>query len=80
MERFNQTLQNMLVKCITDNKASWDDYLDACTFASNTAEHESTKFSPSELMFSWKPLLPVDIEKNGSDASDDEFDDSDTEG
>ena len=80
MERFNQTLQNMLVKCIKDNKASWDEFLDTCTFAYNTAEHESTKFSPFELMFGRKPLLPVDIERSGSDASDEEFDVSDTEG
>ena len=68
----------MLVKYIKDNKASWDELLDTCTFAYNTAEHESTKFSPFELMFDQKPLLPVDIEKSGSDTSEDKFDVSDT--
>jgi len=70
----------MLVKCINDKKASWDECLDACTFAYNTAEHESTKFSPFELMFGRKPLLPVDIEKSGSDYSNEELDVTDTDG
>ena len=47
---------------------------ETCTFAYKTAEHESTKFSPFEPMYGRKPLLPVDIEKSGSDASDEEFD------
>ena len=80
MERFNQTLQNMLVKFIEESKTTWDEILDTCTFAYNTAEHESTKFSPFELMFGRKPLLPVDIQKSGSDATSDEFNVTDTEG
>ena len=67
MERFNQTLQNMIIKFIKDNKVSWDEFLDTCIFAYNTAEHESTKFIPFELMFGRKPVLPVEIEKSGSD-------------
>ena len=41
----------MLVKFIKENKTAWDEFLDTCTFAYNTAEHESTKFSPFELMY-----------------------------
>ena len=80
METFNQTLQNILVKFIEENKISWDEFLDTCTFAYNTAEHESTKFSPFQLMFGRKSLLPVDIQKSGSYATNDEFDVSDTQG
>ena len=56
MERFNQTLQNMIVKFIKENKESWDEFLDTCVFAYNTAEHESSKFTPFELMFSRKAV------------------------
>ena len=80
MERFNQTLQNMLLKYIQENKTSWDEFLDTCIFAYNTAEHESTKFSPFELMFGRKPVLPVDIEKSELDASSYDLGVSDTEG
>ena len=69
-----------LVKFNEENKTSWGEFLDTCTFACNTAEHESTKFSPFELMFGRKSLLPVDIQKSGSDTTSDEFDVSDTQG
>ena len=51
VERFNQTVQNMLVKFIDKKKDTWEDYLDTCVFAYNTARHESSKFTPFELMF-----------------------------
>lgn len=57
----------MLVKYIESNKTSWDEYLETCIFAYNTAVHESTKFSPFELMFGRKPVLPVDITDNAAD-------------
>ena len=68
-ERFNQTLQNMLIKHISKNKSEWDMFLDACVFAYNTSVHESTKFSPFELMFGRKPVLPVDINMGRSDSA-----------
>lgn len=66
----------MIIKFIKDDKASWDEFSDACTFVYNTAEHESTKFIPFEQMFGRKPVLPVKTEKNGSDidAKEDDFD------
>ena len=36
----------------------------AYNYAYNTAQHESTKFTPFELMFSRKPVLPIDIDRN----------------
>lgn len=44
-ERFNQTLQNMLVKYISDKKEQWDQFLDMCMYAYNTSQHDSTHFS-----------------------------------
>ena len=51
MERFNQTIQNMLVKFVNSKKESWEDYLDTCVYAYNSAKYESSKFSPFEVMF-----------------------------
>lgn len=37
-ERFNQTLQQMLVKYLdTEHKPEWDEFLDTCVFAYNTS-------------------------------------------
>lgn len=51
----------MLVKFINKKKKLWEDYLDTCIYAYNTAKHESSKFTPFELMFSRKAVLPIDI-------------------
>ena len=52
----------MLVKFCNERKNIWDEHLDTCTFAYNTARHDSTKFSPFELMFGRKAVLPVELE------------------
>ena len=41
----------MLVKFIDSKKGSWEDYLDTCVYAYNSAKYESSKFSPFEVMF-----------------------------
>jgi IS30 family transposase len=50
-ERFNQTLQRMLVKFCNSDKTNWDEYLNTCVFAYNTSRHESSLYSPFEVMF-----------------------------
>ena len=59
----------MLVKFIAEKKDGWQDYLDTCIYAYNTSKHESSKFTPFELMFSRKPVLPVDLQMDTHDAS-----------
>ena len=60
-ERFNQTLQSMLVKAAKDLKHIWDEFIDAAVFAYNTSCHESTHHTPFEIMFGRKALLPVEV-------------------
>ena len=62
VEIFNQSLQNMLRKYIQEKKEKWDDYLDTYSFAYNTSNHESTKFTPFEIMFGRKVILPLDLD------------------
>lgn len=69
-ERFNQTLQNMLIKLVADKKEKWDEFIDSCIYAYNTVEHESTKYTPFELMYGWKALLPVEIDIDSRDVED----------
>ena len=59
----------MLVKFIAGKKDGWEDYLDTCIYAYNTSKHESSKFTPFELMFSRKPVLPVDLQMDEHGAS-----------
>ena len=52
----------MLVKFVHTKPTSWSSFLDTCVFAFNTSRHESSKFTPFELMFGRKATLPIDIE------------------
>ena len=38
----NQTIQDMLTKFIEGKKYAWEDYLDTCVYAYNTAVHVSS--------------------------------------
>ena len=66
MERFNQTIQTMLVKFIESKKETWQDYLDTCVYAYNTSRHDSSKFTLFELMFGRQAVIPVDIRSDAS--------------
>jgi hypothetical protein len=57
----------MLVKLVYDKKDHWDKVLDTCVYAYNTSVHESTSFTPFELMFGRKAVLPVDVEFSTKD-------------
>lgn len=69
-ERWNQTLKQMIVKYTSERKEQWDTFLDTCVFAYNTAKHESSSYSPFELMFGRKAILPIDIEFESKDGAD----------
>ena len=57
----------MLVKYVDSKKDQWEKFLDTCVYAYNTSIHESTKFSPFELMFGRKAVLPIRIDTGKSD-------------
>lgn len=83
-ERFNQTLQNMLIKYVHEKHENWDQFLDTCIFAYNTSVQESTKYCPFELMFGRKATLPIDLEFENRNALEEmktatEFDSSEVE-
>lgn len=59
----------MLVKFCSQKKEDWDIFLDPCVYAYNTAKHESTLYTPFELMFGRKAVLPIDIDYESKDGS-----------
>lgn len=60
-ERFNRTLLNMLGTLENDQKKDWKRYVNSLVYYYNCTPHETTKFSPYELLFGRKPKLPIDV-------------------
>lgn len=61
IEKTNGTIKAMLKKLVDVNGTDWDLYLDAVLFSHRTGINTSAKFSPYEILFGRKPLLPVDV-------------------
>ncbi|CAK9295464.1 unnamed protein product [Gordionus sp. m RMFG-2023] len=56
VERVNRTIQNALLKCIENDQLVWTDALPGILFAYNTSCHDSSKFTPFELMYGRKAI------------------------
>lgn len=63
VERFNQTLQNMISHYVSANQIDWDQYIGLVTFAYNSTVSPVTKFSPHELFLREKPPMITDYLK-----------------
>ncbi len=57
VERFNQTIQNMLLKACSAEQDDWDDFLTELVFAYNTSQQKSTKMAPFQVMFGRRSVL-----------------------
>ena len=65
-ERLNQTLQRTLSKLV-DEQHEWDCYLPSVVFAYNTSRQSSTGYTPFELMYGRKAVLPLEIQYTDED-------------
>ncbi|XP_065316290.1 uncharacterized protein LOC135925052 isoform X2 [Gordionus sp. m RMFG-2023] len=78
VERANCTLQNSLLKCTKGNQKDWPGVLPGIVFAYNTSTHESSKFTPYEMMYGRKALLPCEDDRE-PDTDLDDLSDTDYE-
>ncbi|XP_073668194.1 uncharacterized protein [Paramisgurnus dabryanus] len=65
VERFNQTLKNMLKKFVNDTGKDWDKWLPFVLFAYREVPQASTGFSPFELLYGWQVQGPLDLLRKG---------------
>ena len=61
IERQNKVIQNMLSMFVSTNQRDWDIHLPYMMMAYRSANHESLKCSPCEMMFGRNVELPIDI-------------------
>lgn len=63
------------MKFVAEKKETWED---SCIYAYNTSRHESSLFTPFELMFGRKAVLPIDL-YSGSNGADEIVEDDGNE-
>jgi len=61
IERFHLTLNRILGKVIAENQKDWDSHLPAVLSAYRASKHESTGFTPFELVLGQKLRMLTDI-------------------
>lgn len=60
LERVHATLAKMLSHFVNRHQTDWDEYLPYVTMAYNSQHHESTGYSPFELLFGRKMDAPLE--------------------
>ena len=61
IEAFNKSLAQLLRAYCDENQRDWDVHLPFVMMAYRSSVHESTGYSPNELMLGWNIQLPVDL-------------------
>ena len=61
VERFNRTLVQEIAKRCRHGQSDWDQYIPTILMAYRSAVHESTGYTPAQLMLSHEPSLPLDM-------------------
>ena len=67
-ERFNQTLERALIKCVNEKQNDWDLHIKRILFGYRTSVHASTGVTPFAAMFRRDPVLPVYLDTESYEA------------
>lgn len=70
VENMNKTIEIMLSKYCRDSPNSWDTVLPIITYAINCNVNFTTRFSPYEIVYGRKPMLPFEMYLNLPSSSD----------
>ena len=65
-ERFNQTLQQQLLKYVGEEQNDWDPHLDAVLFSYRVSRQDSTKTSSFLLVYGRQLKLPAEFSVNST--------------
>ncbi|GFW77832.1 hypothetical protein TNCV_3404071 [Trichonephila clavipes] len=68
VERFNRTILNSLSLLVSSNQQDWDKKLPFFLLAYRSAVHETTGYSPSQMLFGHDLRLPADLFSRPPDA------------
>ncbi|CAF5007596.1 unnamed protein product, partial [Rotaria socialis] len=68
-ERHNATLVPNLVALSNQSRSNWDNKLAATTFNYNATRHDSTGYTPFELMFARQPRFTADLSSSSTSTS-----------
>ena len=60
-EKFNLVMRNMLSAYVEEHQTTWDTLLPYIAFAYNAATHDTTKFSPFQLLYGRQPRFPYEL-------------------
>ncbi len=63
VERFNQTLKQMLRRVVAEDRRDWDLMIPYVLFGIRKVPQASTGFTPFELLFGWQPRSLLDVAK-----------------
>ena len=61
VERLNRVIKEALKAMCAENPTNWPEYLPGIAFAYRTAVHDSTGFTPYQLLFGRQPVIPADV-------------------
>ena len=64
LERSHQTLKDYLKHFINKSQSDWDQWIHLATFSYNTTPHTSSGFSPYELVFGYKAIIPSSFKED----------------
>ena len=62
VERQNRTIQAILSSFVSQHRDDWDNWVSLAIYSYNTSCHESTGFSPYEMVFGRDPRTPLEVD------------------